>query len=127
MLKIIKKFKQKNILKIKNSTNQGFVIIFAVTISAIILAVALGVTKVAYQEIKFGTEARETNNAFLAADTGVECALYSDKQPNSLFSVAGPAAYLPCASVTPTYVSTNKTGTYTFNVTGLGSSSNSCA
>ena len=62
---------------IKN--NKGFVILFAVTISAILLSIALGVANIALKEVKFGTSARDTNDAFFAADTGIEYALFHDK------------------------------------------------
>ncbi|KKP87370.1 MAG: hypothetical protein UR90_C0007G0008 [Parcubacteria group bacterium GW2011_GWC1_35_8] len=59
--------------------NRGFVILFAVTISSIILAIALGVSNVALKEIMFGTSAKDTNEAFFAADTGAEFVLLKDK------------------------------------------------
>ena len=57
----------------------GFVILFAVTLASILLAIALGVTNIALKEIKFGTNARDTNDAFFAADTGIEKILFDDK------------------------------------------------
>lgn len=57
----------------------GFVILFAVTVSAILLAVALGVANIAFREVKFGTSAKDTNDAFFAADTGIEYVLFHDK------------------------------------------------
>ena len=83
----------------------GFVILFAVTISSILLAIALGVSNIALKEVKFGTNARDTNNAFFAADTGAERALFIDKPPGS-------ACDPPCAS--------------SFVISGLGSSGQSC-
>ncbi|MEK7175316.1 MAG: hypothetical protein AAB693_00720 [Patescibacteria group bacterium] len=64
---------------IKNQ--RGFVILFATTISGIILIISLGLSRIALQEIKFSTSATDTNNAFFAADTGMECGLFygSDK------------------------------------------------
>ncbi len=59
--------------------NRGFVILFAITISSILLAIALGVGNIALKEMKFSTNARDTNDAFLAADTGIEKALFDDK------------------------------------------------
>ncbi|MEK7588392.1 MAG: hypothetical protein AAB438_01085 [Patescibacteria group bacterium] len=57
---------------------RGFVLLFAVVLSSIILTIALGLAKISFQEIVFGTSARSTNEAFFAADTAVECALYYD-------------------------------------------------
>ena len=49
------------IKKIKK--NRGFVILFAVTLSSILLAIALGVANIALKEIRFGTSAKDTNEA----------------------------------------------------------------
>ena len=59
--------------------NKGFVILFAVTLSSILLAIALGVASISAEEIKFGTSAKKTNEAFFAADTGIEYVLFNDK------------------------------------------------
>ena len=84
----------------------GFVILFAVTISSILLAVALGVTNIAFREVKFSTSAKDTNDAFFAADTGIEKALLQDKAPNSICTPA------PCS--------------LSFTISQLGSSFSSC-
>ncbi|MFA5778150.1 MAG: hypothetical protein WC870_01515 [Candidatus Paceibacterota bacterium] len=69
---------------IKNlQKNKGFVLLFAVTLAAILLSIALGVSNIALREIKFGTSAKDTNEAFFAADTGVEKVLFLDKDPES--------------------------------------------
>ncbi len=59
--------------------NKGFAILFAVTLSSILLAITLGVTEIAFRELKFSTSATATNEAFFAADTGTELVLYNDK------------------------------------------------
>ncbi len=59
--------------------NKGFAILFAVTLSSILLAITLGVTEIAFREIKFSTSATATNEAFFAADTGTELVLFNDK------------------------------------------------
>lgn len=75
----------------KKNNNRGFVILFAVTISSILLAIALGVANVAVKEVKFSTSAKDTNEAFLAADTGIEYALFHDKAPSEYVPVANEA------------------------------------
>ena len=94
----------------------GFVILFAVTISAILLAIALGVANIAFNEIKFGTSAVDTNNALFAADTGIEKALFDDKANNcdSLcsFSIGGLGSVgQSCVIVTFTITGTTTTVT----------------
>ena len=70
-------------IKINLQNNKGFVLLFAVSFSSIVLSIALGITNIAFREVKFGTNARDTNNAFFAADTGIESVLFSDKDPNT--------------------------------------------
>lgn len=105
--------------------NKGFVILFAVTISSILLAIALGVSNIALKEVKFGTSARETNNAFFAADTGIECALINDKAGGSLFVSSGS----PVLNCNNTNISTveNTAGFWTFVIPGIGEDTQSCA
>jgi hypothetical protein len=113
--------------------NKGFVILFAVTLTGIILAIALGVADIAFRENKFATNSKDANDAFFAADTGIECALFFDKPTScnsgttTCFPV--PASSLPvaCASATPSNSTSGSTVTYSFMVTGLGSTAESCA
>lgn len=91
----------------ETKNNRGFVILFAVTLSALLLAIALGITNIAFRELKFSTNARDTNDAFFAADTGLEYALFNDKAPNSIYP---PNTY-----------------TGPFSISGLGNGGQSCA
>jgi Concanavalin A-like lectin/glucanases superfamily len=75
----------KKIKKLKNKCS-GFVILFAMVFSAILLAVGLGVADIALKEIGFSTSAKSSNDSFLAADTGVECALFNDTEDIKAFS-----------------------------------------
>jgi hypothetical protein len=118
----------------KNSKkNKGFVMLFAVTLAAILLSIALGVAEIAQKEIKFGTSAKNTNDAFFAADTGVECALYWDKIANNAFSWGNQnnVTKINCASFPDIINSfTESSGTldsiYDFEIHGLGSAGKSC-
>ena len=76
----MKLFQKQNLISLKNqkNQNQGFVILFAVVLTSIILSVSLGLADITYKEISFGTSAKNTGDAFFAADTGAECALYYD-------------------------------------------------
>src|SRR3989338_5938373 len=107
------------------SFHSGFVLLFAVTLSAILLAIGLGVANIALKEVKFGTNARDANNAFFAADIGVECALYNDKSTVDKFPSDGPATMIKCANtnIMPSFSS----GVYNFVIPELDSSMHSCA
>ncbi|MES3031743.1 MAG: pilus assembly PilX N-terminal domain-containing protein [Patescibacteria group bacterium] len=115
--------KSKNLRKIKK--NRGFVILFAVTISAILLAVALGVGNIAIRELKFSTSAKDTNDAFFAADTGIECALANDKSSGSSFVSSGGQNNVQCLgeSITPS----ESGSVWSFVLSGLGGSEQGCA
>ncbi len=75
----------------KAKNNKGFVILFAVTVSAILLSIALGILSVSQKEIKFGSSAQEANNAFYAADTGIESVLFNDKSNTPYVPASGTA------------------------------------
>ena len=104
--------------------NKGFVILFAVTLSAIILAIALSVASIAEQEIKFGTSAKDTNEAFFAADTGIECALVNDKSVGSVF-VHSVSPSLTCNNTIVT-ATENPSLFWSFTLSGLGSAGTTC-
>ncbi|MEK7219206.1 MAG: hypothetical protein AAB687_00855 [Patescibacteria group bacterium] len=93
MIKIILKIKDKGPAPYRKRklSGSGFVILFAVTISSILLAIALGVANIAVKEVKFSTSAKDTNEAFLAADTGIEYALFHDKTPSEYAPAVGTA------------------------------------
>ena len=66
-------------IKLNKKNNQkGFVLLFAVVLSAIILSISLGLSEISLKQLSFGNQARETGDAFFAADTGLECALFYD-------------------------------------------------
>lgn len=114
--------------KNKIQKNKAFTMLFAVILSSIILAIALGVSDVAVKEITFGTSAIDTNNAFFAADTGAECVLYNDKTTTNKFPLAGPATAILCGntSITPSFTGTGTSASYSFVMAGLGSTGRSC-
>lgn len=88
-------------------------ILFAVTLSGILLAIALGVANIALKEIKFGTNARDTNDAFFASDTAIEYILFQDK---------------PSPGPGPLFVPPSGTSeTRSYVVSGLGGTGISCA
>lgn len=80
---------------------QGFVMLFAMLLTSIVLAITIGVANISYKEILLSSTARDSSYAFYAADTGAECALYFDyKTQPSVFSIID-GAPTGCAGVTP--------------------------
>lgn len=66
--------------KIKEMVNNrnGFVALFAVLLSMLILAMALGISNISLKEAQLSILAKEGHIALFSADSGVECALYGD-------------------------------------------------
>ena len=70
--------------------NRGFVILYTVLISSIVLAIVVGISTIAYQEVVLSSSAKEGNISFFAADTGADCALYLDIVKDALGTGTGP-------------------------------------
>lgn len=92
--------------KIDKKNNKGFALLFAVLLSSLILSISFGVSNIAVKEIKFGTSAKDINDAFFAADTGIECALFNDKMTSTSFMTPGGSGTVSCIGTTSplTYV-----------------------
>ena len=107
-----------------NKTKSGFVMLYAIVLSSMLVSVTLGVMNISFKEIGFGTSGIDTNDAFFAADTGVECALYNDKITMNKFPVTGPATGINCAGVNilPVFSS----GVYNFVVPEFGNEGENC-
>jgi|SRR3989338_2255106 len=73
----------------KKNFKNGFVILFTVLISSVILIVIIGVSNISLKETILSSYAKQAHYSFFAADTGIECALYWDLQENA-FSLETP-------------------------------------
>ncbi len=96
---------------LQKNREAGFVLLFAVTLASLLLAIALGVANIALKEVKFGTNARDANEAFFAADTGIEKVLFNDRSDNN--------SYVAVSGQTFTWDN--------IVVSGLGGTGKSCA
>ncbi len=67
---------KKNNIKIKNK--KGFVLFIAIMVSSILISVAMFIAFIAQKELILAQSAKSTQQAFYAADSAVECALYQD-------------------------------------------------
>ncbi len=116
-------------IKIKKQKNRAFVILFAMMISSIILMIALGITNIATKEIKFSSSAKDTNDAFFAADTGAECALRNDRTDNPLVSFTEEGIYVNCLgnNTINTTFNNNPKPNWNFTVSGLSFNERWCA
>jgi Tfp pilus assembly protein PilX len=69
----LQKLSQKNIKKQK-----GFVLLFSVLVSTLILAVGISIITIAVKQLVLSGTGRDSQYAFYAANTGAECAFYWD-------------------------------------------------
>jgi hypothetical protein len=61
-----------------NDRNSAFTILFAVIVSSLILALGLGIVAITMKEVKLSGAGKDSQHAFYAADSGLECAMYYD-------------------------------------------------
>ncbi|MDP2789067.1 MAG: hypothetical protein Q8O46_03395 [bacterium] len=115
----------------KNNIHSGIVMLFAVFLSTAILSITLGIMQISLKEINFSSSGKDTYQASLAADLGVECALFNDKSTQNKFPVNNSSSTpsITCGSTTLTLnlpvISGSKT-TYTFTLPGLGPNGTGC-
>jgi hypothetical protein len=124
----------------KTKRNNGFALLFVIVISSIILAIALGVTEIALNEVNFSTSGQATNDAFFAADTGAECAMYWDSPTTAYNAFVNPPSpsvemscagtdFIPAPALVPLQADSTcdySTGSWSFSIKNLGSSNNAC-
>ena len=72
----------------QRTTNKGFTLFIAIVISATLLLVSTGIISVAVKEAFLTAANRHSQEAFYAADTGIECALYWDLKNPGLSAFA---------------------------------------
>lgn len=64
---------------------KGVTLLLAIMISSIAIAIGLGIALIVLGELNLSGTAKESYQAFYAADTGTECALYWDLKEPTLF------------------------------------------
>ena len=97
--------------------NRGFTLFIAITLTATLLLVAAGVVALAVRQSFILNSGRESQHAFYAADSGIECALYWDmKNPSgtSAFSQSS-GSQISCNNQTMA-VGGNSVSTFTLNL-----------
>lgn len=60
---------------LKNSQEQGFVLLFAIVVSAVIFFIGAGIFSIAYKELLVSSLGKDSQKSIFAADSAVECAL----------------------------------------------------
>ena len=64
---------------IKKKNNQGFTLLFAALIGALVLAVGIAILSIALKQMTLSSAGRATQQSFYSADSAIECALYLDR------------------------------------------------
>src|SRR3989344_5447846 len=73
----------------------GFTLFFAVLIASLLLAIGLAIFNITIKELVLSSSVRDSEFAFYAADSGVECALYWDRTQGA-FSTTAPQSQIVC-------------------------------
>lgn len=63
----------------KTKTSRGFTLLISVLVASILLSLGFAIYNIVSKELIFSSAGRESQFAFYAADSGVECALYWDQ------------------------------------------------
>jgi hypothetical protein len=71
-----------------DTKEKGFVVLYAVLVSSVLLYMALAISGIAYKEQLLSVNTKSSQYSFIAADTGMECALYNDIKL-SIFPIDG--------------------------------------
>lgn len=74
---------QLRIMNSHDSANQGFALLVAVIFMAVMLTFGLALGSLAFKQSKLTGTAIESQYAFYAADSALECVLYADQQLDS--------------------------------------------
>ncbi|MBI3573840.1 pilus assembly PilX N-terminal domain-containing protein [Candidatus Kaiserbacteria bacterium] len=80
-------------------TQRGFTLLLAVLISSILIALGSAIFDIVAKQILLSSSGRESQFAFYAADTGIECGLYWDNKQDA-FNVTSPLVQVSCGGQT---------------------------
>lgn len=114
----------RKIKKIKK-VQKGFALLFAVLASSVFLSIGLAIWNISLRQVIFSSFGRESQIAFYAADTGVECALYYDTKQDA-FNPASGITSIDCGGGAINF-SQNGGVTLVQNIQLTGSNSGPCA
>ena len=92
--------------------SRGFTLLIAVILTSVLLSVGLALLDISYKQIVLSSTARQSQYAFYAADSALECALYWDQKVNA-FAYDGAAGTIQCAGSSIPVTSSASGGTRT--------------
>lgn len=82
------------------NTKQGFTLFIAVLLGSLMLAIGFSIFNLAFKELLLSSSSRDSQVAFYAADTGLECALYYDQDQRAFQTGQSGGPTIECAGVT---------------------------
>lgn len=90
-------------ISIKPKFKSGFTLLMAVVITSVLFIISVGIINIAIKQAELSTYARDSQRAFYAADSALECALFWDLKNPSLVSAFDPASNdsISCNGQTP--------------------------
>jgi hypothetical protein len=71
----------------------GFTALFAVIVSALVLAIGISIANITLKQIQISSANRDSQIAFYAADSGAECALFADLNEKAFPLEGGPLQF----------------------------------
>jgi hypothetical protein len=95
---------KKNIFKnliSKNKNQKGVVVLFAVLVAVLLVSIAATIISIAIRQTVLSSTGRESQYAFYAANTALECALYWDLNPPEPLNSGDPLRYVFPATFDP--------------------------
>ncbi len=104
----------------KNNRQRGVSLYIAISVTAAMTLISFAVINSAVKQLGISSLARDSQNAFFAADSGVECALYWDLKSgaNPFSTTTSPTPTVSCNGMTVnqtrTYVNLIATSTVSF-------------
>ncbi len=107
----------------RSRTAAGFTLLIAVLISSVLLALGYAIYNIVAKNVVLSSSGRESQFAFYAADTGIECVLHWDAKHDA-FSSSSPLTQISCGSASSTLtrvldpVLQTYTTTFSFSVDG---------
>jgi len=118
------------------SPRRGFTLLFAVLVGGLLLALGIAISSIAVKEIVLSSSGRESQFAFYAADSGIECVLFWDivKAPTFPNISADPLNSVTCngtasgiSLISGTLTAATSTFTMNLDSSALGLPSSACA
>lgn len=98
---------------IKNTT-QGFTLFISILVGSLMLSIGFSIFNLTFKELLLSASARDSQIAFYAADTGLECALYYDQKEN-VFTITGPGGVsITCGGQTVSVSKVIRPGVHTW-------------